>query len=546
MFRSRIYVGLLLTVFGAVDLGWSAAQAQGIIPGKPGAEEKDLFVSDLVNTALVGLSRMEPLQIATIQRILRRLGYLSMEAPTRTLDNATVEAIYAHLAEAKIPAQDIEPERLLRSLFGMAWKKEGWSLGTASGQLVTVPPEQVQQAQEALIRLRIPPGPVDGIYGPATQAAVETFQEESGLKVDGVLSRNTFSNIARAEKFIDNAPASVLHVLNAPDNIDPAALERFEQATNIRVVHDTMDEEDETKQLLRRGTTRYDLMVHSGALMRQVLEKEGAALKIDRISIPNSNFSLDTAAQVYIENLDPGNAHSIPYLWGTTGLAVNVELVKKIRPDAPLGSMALILDPQYAADLAKCGIAVVDDPFDTVSALVSYVGGDYANVGITDIEAVDAAVAKVVDYIQVVPHNQFIDGLADGKYCVAFGRSGDAVFARDLAKQRNTGTIVYSVPQEGSMLWFDLFVIPGNAQNVDAAYKFIDHMLKPDVAGANTNFLKYANTVWSSTPYIDPNLLKEPAIYPNRNTLRRLTIQPPLSADVENAFEAIWDRLKKS
>lgn len=546
MLRSRVYVGVVLTVFGAVYVGLSAAQSQGIIPGKPSTEETGLADPALANTGLAGLSRMEPPEIATIQRILKRLGYLSMEIPTRTLDSATVRAINAHLAEAEIPAQNIEPERLLRSLFGMAWKKEGWSLGTALGQLVTIPPEQVLQAQETLIKLRIPPGPVDGIYGPATQAAVETFQEDSGLKVDGALSRNTFGNIMRALKFVDNPPASVLRVLNAPDNIDPAALERFEQATSIRVVHDTMDEEDETKQLLRRGTTRYDLMVHSGALMRQVLEKEGAALKIDRISIPNSNFSLDTAAQVYIEALDPGNAHSIPYLWGTTGLAMNVDLIKKIRPDAPLGSMALILDPQYAADLAKCGIAVVDDPFDTVSALVSYVGGDYANVGITDIEAVDAAVSKVIDYIQVVPHNRFIDGLANGKYCVAFGRSGDAVFARDLAKQRNTGSIIYTVPQEGSMLWFDLFVIPGNAQNVDGAYKFIDHMLKPEIAGANTNFLKYANTVWSSTPYIDPELLKEPAIYPNRNTLRRLTIQPPLSADVEDAFEVIWDRLKKS
>jgi putrescine transport system substrate-binding protein len=287
-------------------------------------------------------------------------------------------------------------------------------------------------------------------------------------------------------------------------------------------------------------------MVHSGALMRQVLEKEGAALKIDRIRIPNSNFSLDTAAQVYTEPLDPGNAHSIPYLWGTSGLAINVDLVRNIRPDAPLGSTALMLDPQYAADLAKCGIAIVDDPYITVSALVSYVGGDYTNVGITDIEAVDAAVSKVVDYIQVVPREQFIDGLAAGKYCVAFGRSGDVVSARDLAKQRNTGTIVYTVPKEGSLLWFDLFVIPGRALNVEAAYKFIDHMLKPDIAGANTNFLKYANTVWSSTPYIDPKILEESAIYPSRATLRRLTIQPPLSADVEDAFETIWERLKKS
>jgi putrescine transport system substrate-binding protein len=157
---------------------------------------------------------------------------------------------------------------------------------------------------------------------------------------------------------------------------------------------------------------------------------------------------------------------------------------------------------------------------------------------------VDEALQRVKPYVKAVSLDSYIDDLTDGKSCVAFGYSGDILFSREPARQKGTGTIVYSVPKEGGQIWFDLLVIPGAAQNKDEAYQLINHLLEPAVAGASTNYLQYANSVWASAPYIDKKLLADPGLYPPRETLSRLSIQPPIPADVEAEITRIWERFK--
>jgi putrescine transport system substrate-binding protein len=511
--------------------------AQGIIPGRSQAE-------DLNGTPLASLSGMTPQELSTVQRLLGRLGYLPQGNPNRTLDTATVGAIANHLAAVNWQGTSPTPEQLLRSLFGAVWVKEGWSTGSAPGQRIMVGKADVRRAQEALKTLGSATGPLDGIFGPATLAAVENFQAENGIKVTGLLTPEMLNNILRAAQFAGRQPVATLRMLSAEGVVDPAALAGFEQAMNMRVVQDTYQNSSETKALLMAGSADYDLMVQAGAEMRQVLEKEGAVTKIDRIKIPNT-IRLDTASQIYTEALDPLNAHSIPYLWGTVGLGVNKEAVMRVAPDAPMNSMALLLDPKYAAALSSCGIAMIDEPIDVIPSIVSYVGGDFRNVGITDLEAVDATLTQIKDYVEVVPKAQYVEGLANGRYCASIGFSGDVLTAREKARTQQSGNIAYAVPKEGSELWFQLFVIPKNAKNQDAAHTLIDWFLKPDVAAAGTKALMYANTVWGSGPLLEARLLDDPGLYPPRETMGKLSIQPPLSADVEAELNRIWSKLKK-
>lgn len=536
MTRARLLAGVATLAFSLATAVLPSA-AQGIIPGRSQAE-------DLNGTSLSTLSAISPQELATVQRLLTRLGYLPAGKPNRTLDAATVTAIANHLASAGWQGVGPNPEQLLRSLFGAVWVKEGWSTGTAPGQRIMVGKDDVRRAQEALRMLGSAPGPVDGIFGPATLAAVEGFQAENGIKVTGLLTPTMLNNILRAANFGTRQAAATLRILTAEGVVDPAALEGFEQSTGMRVIQDTYTNSSETKALLMAGSADYDLMVQAGAEMRQVLEKQGAVTKIDRLKIPNT-LRLDTAAQIYTEALDPLNEHSIPYLWGTVGLGVNKEKVMSLAPDAPLNSMALLLDPKYASALSSCGIALIDEPIDVIPSIVSYVGGDFRNVGITDLEAVDATLSQIKDYVQVVPKAQYVDGLANGRFCASIGFSGDVLTAREAARANQVGTIAYAVPKEGSELWFQLFVIPKNAKNQDAAHALIDWFLKPEVAAAGTKALLYANTVWGSGPLLEAKLLDDPGLYPPRETMSKLSIQPPLSADVEAELNRIWSKLKK-
>lgn len=512
------------------------AMAQGIIPGKPQAE-------DVAGTPLAGLAALTPAEVQTAQKLLVRLGYLQPTGTERPLDSATLAGVGDFLAASGWSAENPDKLQLFRALYKAAWIKEGWSNGNGPGQEMVVGPSDVLRAQEILDAQGLEPGPLDGKFGPSTMTSVARFESENGLNVTGLLVPAVFNNILRSAKFKDEPPKATLRILTGDGVIDPAALEGFENETRIRVLHDTYANSGETRKLLMSGSGQYDLMVQAGAEMRQILEKQDAVTKIDRKKIPNS-LTLDTASQMYTEALDPLNAHSIPYLWGTVGIGINKDLVSKILPDMPTNSMALLLDPKNAAALSSCGIAIVDEPIDVVPSFVSYVGGDFRNVGVTDLEAVDATLSQVKDYVKVVSKAEYVEGLSRGRYCVGMGFSGDVLTARERAKASQTGAISYVVPKEGSELWFQLLLIPANAKDPEAAYQLINYLLKPEVAAAGTKTLMYANTVYAAGPLLDSSLLNDPGLFPPRDVMGRLFIQPPLPADVEQELKRIWAKLK--
>ena len=529
---SLIFFALVFSVAGATSAG-----AQGMLSAP--SEEDVASEVELGN-----LGKMTSQEISTVQRLLRRLGYLKEDSISRAMDGPTVAALVAHLKDVNTSPDGMTAERIMRSLFSAAWIKEGWGSGSADGQDLVVDRAEVRIAQDALQKLKYAPGPIDGVFGPATYSAIEAFQEDNGLNITGLLSRNDYQNVTRALNFVDKKPNGVVHMLNWPDYMNPDVLSNFEKETNIRVLHDVFQSSDETKELLLNGSDRYDLMVQSGAQMRQVLEGQNAVEALDHTKLPNAK-NLDPAALTFSGLLDPGNKHSVPYMWGTVGLGVNKEKVRAIKPDAPLNSLAIILDPAIAAEISKCGIAMIDEPVDVVPALVAYLGGDMKNIGTTDLETLDAALAKVSQYIKVVSTDSYINSLAEGKYCVAWGYSGDIFFARDMAIEKKTGTIVYNVPKEGSQLWFDLLVMPSKARNKEGAYQLLNYLMKSEVAAANTNFLQFANPVLTSTPFIEPELLTNPGLYPPKSVLKRLTIQPPIPVDIEAEMVRIWAKLSK-
>lgn len=529
-------VVFLCTLLAASSLA-GPAHAQGMISA-PNAAQSAL------DEGLDQFAEVKAQETVTLQRLLRRLGYLKDENMTREMDAETVTALLAHLKDVKIPPAGMTPERAIRSLFLTIWNKEGWASGQVAGQDLVVDTQEVKTAQDALKNLGYEPGPADGVFGPATLSAIEIFQEDNGMKITGLLTRNMQHNITRAAKFIGRPPASTLHMLNWADYVDPGVLDGFEKETNIRIVHEEFDNSEETKELLSQGSDKYDLMVQSGAQLRQIVEQQNLVEKLDRAKLPNAK-NLDPAAAGYTDALDPGNIHSIPYLWGTTGLGLNKERIRKIRPDAPVNSLALILDPEYAADLAKCGIAMIDEPVDVIPVLAAYVGADRQNLTTTELEAVEEALTKVQAYVKAIPVDSFINNLSDGKYCVTIGYSGDVYAARDRAKQNNTGVITYAVPKEGSQLWFDMLVIPAKAKNKEGAYKLLDYLMKPEVAAATTNYLQYANAVTPSAQFIEPQLLTDPGLYPPKAVLKRLGMQPPLPVNVETEIKRIWEKIKK-
>ncbi len=509
--------------------------AQGMVSAPDSDEAISMFSE---------LTKAPEQEIATVQRLLRRLGYLKTEQLSFKMDEQTAAALSEHFAAVGTAVQNVNASQAIRSLFAEAWTKEGWGTGNVDGQDLIVDKVKVRAAQQVLKALGYEPGPMDGVFGPATFASIESFQEDAGMKVRGLLTQDMDHNISRALKFAEKPPKSIVHMFNWTTYINPETLDKFETETGIRVAYDTYTSSSESKDALLDGTDKFDLVIQTGSQMRLVLEGKNPVIELDRTKISNSD-DVDPRVRIASDVLDPGNLHSEPYMWGTTGLAVNVDKVKAIAPDLKLDSTSLIMDPKIAATLAQCGISMVDEPLDVMPALIAYLGGDIRNIGIADIEAVDAAFETISPYVKRVPDEGWGESMVSGKYCVSFGYPGATFRAAAQAEKNGTGKIVYSVPKEGTGMWLDFFVIPTNAPNKDAAYQLIDFLLRADIAAANTNFLRYANPVISSAPFIEPSLLKNKGLYPPAATLKKIFAVAPISPDAEKLLKAAWEKLPK-
>jgi putrescine transport system substrate-binding protein len=341
------------------------------------------------------------------------------------------------------------------------------------------------------------------------------------------------------------APASseekVVNVYNWSDYIDNAMLERFTKETGIKVNYDVFDNNEVLQTKLLAGNTGYDVVVPSASFLELQI-KAGVFRKLDRSKLTNWN-NLDQDILNRVSKHDPGNEYAVNYMWGTTSLGYNVDKVKAIDPAAPIDSWNLVLDPKWAAKFKDCGISVLDAPDEVVGVVLAYLGRDPNSEKAEDLAAAEALLMKIRPYIRLINSSQYIDSLANGDICVALGWSGDILQSRDRAAEAGQGVnVALSVPKEGTIIWFDMFAIPADAPHPDNAHQFINFMMRPDVAAANSNAVNYANGVGASKDLVDPAVRNDPGIYPPKETMDKLFPNLARSAEFTRQLNRTWTR----
>ncbi len=350
--------------------------------------------------------------------------------------------------------------------------------------------------------------------------------------------------VAASVMLAGTALAEEVHVYNWSDYIEPSLLKKFEKETGIKVVYDTFDSNEVLETKLLAGHTGYDVVVPSGTfLARQI--KAGVFMKLDKSKLPNlKNVWPQIARQ--LERYDPGNQYAVNYMWGTTGIGYNVDKVKEVLgPDAPVDSWSLVFDPENMKKLQKCGVHFLDAPAEVIPAALNYIGEDPDSKDPAVIKKAQPVLEAVRPFVRKFHSSEYINALANGEICVAIGWSGDVLMARDRAAEADNGVRVeYSIPKEGAVLWFDNMAIPADAPNPDAAHKFINFMLDAKNAAAATNYVFYANGNLASQKYIDKEVLDDPAIYPDAETVKKLYITTPYPPKIQKLVTRMWTRIK--
>ncbi len=339
-----------------------------------------------------------------------------------------------------------------------------------------------------------------------------------------------------------HAQERVVNILNWSDYIDQSILESFTAETGIKVVYDTFDTNRTLETKLLAGGSGYDVVVPtSNFLERQI--QAGVFQKLDKSKLPNLKNEWEVIREKAAQ-FDPGNEYSVNYTWGTEGIGYNIDKIKDVLGVDVIESWDTIFNPESAAKLASCGMYFIDAPISVASTVLVYLGLDPHDLSSENLTKVEEALMKIRPHIRKFDASETINALANGDICIAFNTTGWVLQARDRAKESGNGVkLAYVNPKEGGEIWLDQLAIPADAPHVNEAHEFINYMLRPEIAAKATNYIKFPNGNKASQEFIDPQIINDPAIYPDDATMEKLFANRALDSATERALNRMYTRV---
>lgn len=299
----------------------------------------------------------------------------------------------------------------------------------------------------------------------------------------------------------------------------------FEKRTGIDVQVDTYDSNETILAKLQSGAAEYDIVVPSDYMLKVMIPQK-LLRELDHAHL-SGLANLDP--RFLDQRFDPGNRHSIPYLWGTTGIGYDTTKVA-----APIDSWGALFDPRHAGR-----ILMLDDVREAFGAALKLMG---RSINETDPAVLRQAAERLKQQKRLVRtynSSDFANLLAAGDVDVAHGWNGELA----EAVAASNGKLAYVVPKEGGTLWIDSLAIPASAKNVDAAYEFLQYVLEPEIAARIVNGVHYAGANQAALEKIDPAIRNDPAIYPPQEVLDRCEFIEDLG-ETTQLLDELWTEVK--
>ncbi|WP_460170820.1 polyamine ABC transporter substrate-binding protein [Thermus sp. FJN-A] len=321
--------------------------------------------------------------------------------------------------------------------------------------------------------------------------------------------------------------AATLYFLNWADYIPGELIRKFEAETGAKVVLDTFESPEAMLAKLKAGADReFSLVVAPDYYVLQ-MAREGLIAPLDKGRLKNL-ANLDPFFQD--PPYDPGLRYSVPYLWGTTGIAYREDLVQ-----GPVDSYAVFFDPK-----AQVGpFLLLDEMRETIGAALRYLGH---SVNTTDPEALErakelllAAKRRSVGFAGGV---EALNRILAGDAALALAYSGDVLQARE-----EDSRLRYALPKEGSTLWTDAMVVLARGPAQDLAYRFMDFLLEPENAAALAAYTRYATPVAAAIPLLPQAVREDPTVFPPEEVRRKLEYLKDLGPDIA-LFDRVWTEVK--
>ena len=319
---------------------------------------------------------------------------------------------------------------------------------------------------------------------------------------------------------------TTLTVYNWYDYIDPAVLTMFEEQTGMRIEYANFTQNEDMYARLSAGAGSYDVIFPSEYMIERLI-KEDRLEELNLDNIPNIANVLDSLRD---PSYDPGNAHSVPYMWGTLGILYNTDLV-----DGEITSWQSLFDDKYAGS-----IFMMNSLRDTIGLGLKALG--YSMNTRDESELAVAGELLVDQKMRHLVSGNFVDETKDkmvaGEAALAVIYSGDALYAMEKADN-----LAYVVPEEGSNIWVDGMCIPKGSKNKEAAECFINFMCDPEIARMNMEYIYYSSPIKQVVEGLSEEEAANSALNPSEEVIARCEYYNDIS-DAMDLYENIWMEIR--
>jgi spermidine/putrescine transport system substrate-binding protein len=319
----------------------------------------------------------------------------------------------------------------------------------------------------------------------------------------------------------------VLNIYIWSEYLPDSVVHKFTDKTGIKVNVATYGKNEEIQEKLRSGVADYDIVVPSDYMVT-ILASEKLIQPIDRSHLTHFD-TLDP--NLLDQPYDPKNVHSVPYLWGLTGLGYD-----KTKVSGAVDSWQVLFDPTHSGQ-----ISMLDDQRECFGVALKLMG---KSLNETDSKLLDQAAAmlkKQKPLVRAYDSEDFAAKLTSGDAVYVHGYTGQLAKAAHNDPDKR---FVVMMPKEGGTIAVDNLCIPASSKRADVAHKFIDFCLEPDIAAEIANSTFYASANRAARAKIKPELLNDPAIYPTTEMLKRCEFIRDVGDQVRLYQEKLWTEIK--
>ena len=318
-------------------------------------------------------------------------------------------------------------------------------------------------------------------------------------------------------------------VYNWGEYIDPETIRMFEEETGIKVIYDEFETNESMYPKVESGAVAYDIACPSDYMISRMIQN-GMLSELDYSKIPNAKKNIGAQYFDQSRGFDPGNKYSIPYCWGTVGILYNKTMV-----DEPITRWEQLWDKKYADNILMQDS--VRDAFMVAEKLNGF------SMNTLDPDELTIAKNSLIDQkplIQAYVVDQVRDKMIGGEAAIGVIYSGEAIYT-----QRENPDLVYVIPEEGTNVWIDSWVILKNAPNKENAEKFIDFMCRADIALMNFEYITYSTPNDAARELIDEEDIKNSEIaFPDLSQYQNLETYVYLGEEGDSLYNELWKEVK--